>query len=192
MGCRIKFRMKSNSIKMYDKYSVLRVETTINDPREFKIFGMVRHKDGSTSMKWKPMGKSIANLYRYAEICRASSQRFLDAMTDIVPVRSTLEEVGKVCSRKKVKGKNVAGLNVWSPEMVRIMESICDGRFSDLRISEQRCKREDASGSPGREETKRQNQSDTEKLRQHGLIRKFQGPGAIRSRQKAGESWVHS
>jgi hypothetical protein len=36
-GVRIKYRMKTNSIKMYDKYSVLRVETTINDPHEFKI-----------------------------------------------------------------------------------------------------------------------------------------------------------
>lgn len=173
MGCRIKFRMKSNSIKMYDKYSVLRVETTINDPREFKIFGMVRHKDGSTSMKWKPMGKSIANLYRYAEICRASNQRFLDAMTDIVPVRSTLEEVGKVCSRKKVKGKNVAGLNVWSPEMVRIMESICDGRFLIYGFRSR-----DVSGKmhpevrDGKKRSARTSRT-LKKLRQHGLIRKI-------------------
>jgi len=34
----IKHRMKENSLKMYDKWSVLRVETTINNPREFKIY----------------------------------------------------------------------------------------------------------------------------------------------------------
>ena len=49
VGCRVKFKMKSNSIKMYDKFSVLRVETTINDPREFKKFGTVHHRDGTES-----------------------------------------------------------------------------------------------------------------------------------------------
>lgn len=43
-GLRIKHRMKSNIIKMYDKYSVLRVETTINDPHELKILKRVNSK----------------------------------------------------------------------------------------------------------------------------------------------------
>ena len=129
VGCRIKFKLKSNSIKMYDKGSVLRVETTINDPREFKVFGTVYHRDGTQSERWKPMGKSISNLYRYAEISRASNQRFLDAMVDIVPVKTTLKEIDSICSGKTVDGKRVAGINVWSPEFCRIMEAVCDGRF---------------------------------------------------------------
>ena len=32
-GWRIKFKMKSNSIKMYDKFGCLRIETTVNDPK---------------------------------------------------------------------------------------------------------------------------------------------------------------
>jgi hypothetical protein len=35
-GVRVKFRMKRNSVKLYDKWSVLRVETTIHNPGEFK------------------------------------------------------------------------------------------------------------------------------------------------------------
>lgn len=37
-GWGIKFKMKSNSIKMYDKFSCLRIEMTINDPKEFKVY----------------------------------------------------------------------------------------------------------------------------------------------------------
>lgn len=38
-GVRIKHRANANSIKMYDKQgSVLRVETTINDARDMKVF----------------------------------------------------------------------------------------------------------------------------------------------------------
>src|SRR5580658_1132006 len=38
-GVRIKHRLKQNSIKMYDKQgSILRIETTINDPADFKQY----------------------------------------------------------------------------------------------------------------------------------------------------------
>lgn len=112
IGCRVKFRLKSNSVKIYDKCSVLRIETTINDPHEFKVFGTVRHRDGTKSKQWKPMGKSISNLYRYAEVSKACNQRFIDAMVDIVPVRSVQQEIGTICSGKTVKGKRVPGFNV--------------------------------------------------------------------------------
>ena len=36
-GWRVRHRMAGNSVKVYDKASVLRVETTINNPREFRI-----------------------------------------------------------------------------------------------------------------------------------------------------------
>ncbi len=174
VGCRAKFRMKSNSIKMYDKCNVLRIETTINDPREFKVFGIVRHHDGTESKEWKPMGKSISNLYRYAEISKACNQRFLDAMADIVPVESTLEEIGKICSGKKQNGKKVTGFNVWSPEVVRIMETVCDGRFIIHGF-----RNKDISGKilPGITDLKKRSSKTSrilKKLRQHGLIKKVQ------------------
>src|SRR5581483_385283 len=37
-GARVKHRVKNNWLKMYDKFGcVLRVETVINNPREFKV-----------------------------------------------------------------------------------------------------------------------------------------------------------
>jgi len=42
-GVRVKHRLNHNSIKAYDKEgSILRLETTINNPREFKVFRRVR------------------------------------------------------------------------------------------------------------------------------------------------------
>jgi hypothetical protein len=73
-GVRIKHRMKQNSIKMYDKYSILRVETTINNPREFKVYKK-SSVDGKPD-KWVPMGKSISNLYRYAEVSKETELLF--------------------------------------------------------------------------------------------------------------------
>ena len=174
VGCRVKFKLKSNSIKMYDKCSVLRVETTINDPREFKIYGTVHHHDGTESRQWKPMGKSIANLYRYAEISKSSNARFLDAMVDIVPVKSTLKEIEDICSGKKVNGKRVSGFNVWAPEVVAIMETVCDGRFLVRGFRNIDIRR---IVLPEIKDQKKQSSKMSrilKKLRQHGLIKKVQ------------------
>ena len=172
VGCRVKFKLKSNSIKMYDKCSVLRIETTINDPREFKVYATVHHNDGTESKGWKPMGKSISNLYRYAEVAKACNKRFLDAMTDIVPVKSTLDEIGKVCSRKKVDGKTVTGFNVWSPDVVRIMETICDGRYFINGFRNRDIGRVIFPEIKDSRKLSSKVSRTLKKLRQHGLIKK--------------------
>ena len=157
---------------MYDKCSVLRIETTINDPHEFKVFGTVRHRDGTESKQWKPMGKSISNLYRYAEVSKACNQRFLDAMVDIVPVRSVQQEIASVCSGKIVKGRRVPGFNVWSPEVLRIMEAVSDGRYLINGF-----RNKDVGGTifPGTKDARKRSSKTSrtlKKLRQHGLIKK--------------------
>ena len=56
------------------------------------------------------MGKSIANLYRYAEISKACNTRYLDAMVDIEPVKSTLKEIEEICSGKETGAKKSPAL----------------------------------------------------------------------------------
>ena len=49
-GARIKHRMKNNWLKMYDKFAlVLRIETVINNPREFRV-RRLRTRDGRRQM----------------------------------------------------------------------------------------------------------------------------------------------
>ena len=73
-GYRIKFKINNNQIKMYDKGNNLRIEVTINNPKDFKILKeketIINHERIETKKVWVPMGKSIANLYRYIEISK--------------------------------------------------------------------------------------------------------------------------
>lgn len=39
--------MKSNNIKVYNRFSSLRVEMTINNPKEIKVYKDVHHKNGT-------------------------------------------------------------------------------------------------------------------------------------------------
>lgn len=172
-GWRIKFKMKSNSIKIYDKFSSLRIEMTINDPKEFKVYKEVCHHDGTISKRWVPMGKSIANLYRYAEISKATNKRFLDSMCNVIPVKSIEKELDGVCVRKITNGKTYTGFNVWSPEVFQLFEEISDGKylirgFTNQDIRKALCQRDsDSAKERGRMSR------NFSKLRAHGLIRKI-------------------
>ena len=172
-GWRIKFKMKSNSIKMYDNFNCLRIEMTINAPREFKVYREVQHRNGSTSMRWVPMGKSIANLYRYAEISKAANKRFLDSICNIIPQKSIEKEINSVCAKKKVHGRQYTGYHVWSPETFALFEAISDGKYlirgftnKEIRktLYPQKASSKQISGKVSREFAK---------LRAHGLIRKI-------------------
>jgi hypothetical protein len=76
-GVRVSHYLKSNRLKMYDKAGcVLRVETTINNPREFPV----RRLDRSGQLRWQPLCKGVAWLWRYAAVSRASNARYLAAL----------------------------------------------------------------------------------------------------------------
>lgn len=65
-GSCLKHFMKKNWLKMYDKLGLLlRVETVINQPGEFKVFRACKHRDGSTSKGWFGMCKGVGNLHHY-------------------------------------------------------------------------------------------------------------------------------
>jgi hypothetical protein len=59
-GRRVKHRMKNNWIKMYDKGTVLRVETVIYDPEEFRVRRRVL-RNGREAMAWVPLRKSVTH-----------------------------------------------------------------------------------------------------------------------------------
>lgn len=171
-GWRIKFKMKSNSIKMYDKFSCLRIEMTINDPKEFKICRDINHRDGTTSKGWSPMGKSISNLYRYAEISKAANKRFLDSMCDAIPVKSIEKEINSICTKKTVKGRTYTGYNVWAPETFQLLEAVCDGRYLIRGFTNQEIRRTVSRGNPDTPKERGRMSRTLAKLRAHGLIRK--------------------
>lgn len=81
-GRRVKHRMKCNWIKMYDKGSVLRLETVINNPEEFRVRRQVR-RNGKDMMAWVPLRKSVTLLFRYREVCLQSNVRYLDALNQV-------------------------------------------------------------------------------------------------------------
>jgi hypothetical protein len=95
-GVRIKHWVEENSIKMYDKAgSVLRIETTINNTRRFKVRRRVT-RQGQKKMTWVQMRKGVVDIRRRVEVCRGANSRYLDALAvvgDSTPSHRVLDPV---------------------------------------------------------------------------------------------------
>ncbi len=128
-GIRIKHRLGGNSLKAYDKQgSVLRVETTINNPRDFKVF---RPKEGGDEQKkaWRPMRQGVADLHRRAMVSHAANDRYIEALA-AADVSTTLgKQMAKICHHTKINGCRVRALRPWAPNDMALLKAVNRGEF---------------------------------------------------------------
>ena len=129
-GIRIKHRVHRNSVKLYDKQgSVLRVETTINDPYGLKVF-RPREGDADGELAWRPMRKGVADLYRRSRLSQASNERYLDALASVNTSTPLGVMVHDICMPATYNGKRVRALRPWSEEDTRLFRAVTRGEFA--------------------------------------------------------------
>jgi len=128
-GVRVKHRVEENSIKMYDKQgAVLRIETTINNPRRFKVYRETI-RNGERVHAWIPMRKGVADIYRRIEVSRAANSRYLEALSilgDEQPSHRLLDPVSRPIYRN---GRRYRGLRPIAPEEATFFEALLHGEF---------------------------------------------------------------
>ena len=129
-GVRIKHRAGFNSVKLYDKAgSILRTETTLNDPRDFKAF---RRKEGHASgpREWLPLRKGIADLHRRTQVSHASNDRYLDALSAVDTSIPLGELVATACRPTQWHGKRVRALRPWDADDLKLFRAVSRGEFA--------------------------------------------------------------
>jgi hypothetical protein len=132
-GFRVKFSIDKNSIKIYDKYSVLRIETTINNANAFKI----RNPNPQGTKKWVPMQKSISVLYRYAEVAKACNLRYLNSLNSVNRNNDNVKQIEKLSNGVEVKlsaksnssPRKYAGFNVLSNFSCCVFNAVLNGAY---------------------------------------------------------------
>lgn len=129
-GARVKHRMKENGIKMYDKHgSVLRIETVINHPYEFKIRRRGRRK-GQEVLGWFPMAKGVANLYRYAEVSLAANTRYLDALSTVGDPAQAQHLLQNLATPISHNGRSYRGFNPAAKKDVDLFAAVLRGEHA--------------------------------------------------------------
>lgn len=128
-GVRIKHWVEENSIKMYDKQgTVLRIETTINNPKRFKVRRKVT-RQGEDVMAWVAMRKGVVDLRRRAEIGRASNERYLQALAAVGASAPARHLIDRVSQRRTRDARPYRGLRPLHMEEAAVFRIILSGQF---------------------------------------------------------------
>ena len=174
-GARLKYRVNHNALKMYDKQgSVLRVETTINDPRDLKVF-RTKEGDDQGEPKWLPMRHGVADLHRRTEISQKSNERYLDslaAVEETQPLGKLLERLHKPTH---LAGRRVRALNPLAPADSALLAAVGHGEFMLTGFRNRDVRALLYAPSADERERKRQTTAVTRQLRllrAHGVIQK--------------------
>jgi hypothetical protein len=128
-GIRIKHCVKKNSVKAYNKGgNLLRVETTMNDPDDFKVF---RTKEGDPhgKAKWRTLRRGVADVYRRAQVSQASNERYLDALAAADTSTPLGELLRDICKPTTYNGKRVRSLRPWSEPDLALFRALSRGEF---------------------------------------------------------------
>jgi hypothetical protein len=129
-GTCVRYRLNRNSIKMYDKQgTVLRIETTINDPRDMKV---LRPREGHPAeiKTWQQLRKGVADLHRRAEVSQKSNERYLDALAAVHHEQPLGEMISDLCQPTKLNGRRVRALQPLSPDDNRLLLAVNRGEFA--------------------------------------------------------------
>jgi len=132
-GVRIKHQMKSNKLKMYDKAGrVLRIETTINNPSEFRVW---RPRANRRGLAWQSLPKGVAWLWRYAEVSRSANGRYLEALLSVDDDSAARRLLDRATRPAELHGRRKRALQPLSPADQQLFLAVMRGehRLRGLR-----------------------------------------------------------
>ncbi len=171
-GARLKFQIKRNSTKIYNHLNVLRVETTINNPRDFKVWSRTRgQKTGPR--RWCPMGKSVAHFYRMGQVGRGANHRVLDAFATLPLTGKAMNDLNSLCRPHRVKGRRIARFNPVDTATVLLFTAIVAGEFLIRGFRNRELQAKLYAPTSNKAEARRRTHRTSRliaKLRAHGLI----------------------
>jgi hypothetical protein len=180
-GIRVKHWLRGNSIKMYDKAgSVLRIETTIGQTEDFKVFRPKTTGD-QQDLEWLPLRKGVADLHRRAEVSHRSNTVYLEALSttqDTTPCSKLFDAVSR--PTHDPRGRRVRALRLNDSAEIALLEAISRGEFSTsgFRNRHIRHRLYPISATPISPAERRRLSARTGRLlrmlRAHGLIHKIQ------------------
>lgn len=132
-GVRIKHRAGENSIKMYDKAAgqVLRVETTINDPSDFKVF-RAKETEPDGDKDWRVLRAGVADVHRRAQVSQAANERYLERLATVdhdQPLAELLEPLGRRVREPGQGGRKLRALSPLAGQDAALLEVIARPEF---------------------------------------------------------------
>lgn len=130
---RLKHWVNGNSVKMYDHGNVLRVETTINQPKEFRSY-RAAVGDPAGAKQWRVLQRSVADTHRRAEVSQAANERYLESLAAVAATTTVGELTQRWTERVAAPGggpkpRKVRALNPLSAADAALLTVVSDPRW---------------------------------------------------------------
>jgi len=121
-GVRMKHWVGDNSLKLYDKGSVLRSEVTINEPKGFRVY-RASELNPTGEKRWRTLRRTVVDVPRRAEVCRGATHRHLEALS-VVELKTPLaEETKRICNPRRKDGRRFRPLDPLGKD-VALLEAV--------------------------------------------------------------------
>jgi hypothetical protein len=176
-GIRVKHWLNRNSVKLYNKSgSILRIETTINHTRDFKVFRQP-DDDSNRASSWQRMRKGVSDLHRRCEVSDQCNNRYADSLA-MAQVEEKLKEVASAaCNKITKKGKRYRGFNPFEKEDYKVLLFLAKGEnaingFRNHHLRKCLYPESEQSQQQQRKKYAERTTRRIKLLRAHGLIRK--------------------
>ena len=92
---------------------------------------IIEHKSIEKEKVWVPIGKSISNLYRYVEISKSITKRYIEALPDINIDEAPISEINKISSsiEVEVNDRKYTGFNILEKDTLNLFSIISSGEY---------------------------------------------------------------
>lgn len=128
---RLKHWVNGNSLKIYDHANILRAETTINNPREFRSYrAAVGDPDGPKA--WRVLQRGVADTHRRAEVSQKANERYLEALSSVAAPPTLEELLAPWCQRVTEPGpggRRLRALNPFAADDLALLTAVSDPKW---------------------------------------------------------------
>jgi len=129
-GLVLRHYMNDNSIKMYNKAgNILRIETTINATRQFKVYRKA-NDDPSKTASWQKMRKGISDMHRRAQVSQKCNNRYADHLAGASISQTIMNTARDICSGVVRNEQKYRAINPWREDDFKTIQFIARGEIN--------------------------------------------------------------
>ena len=118
-----------HSMTTFGSQQVLRIETTINDTRDFRVFRTAEGEQPDAVKRWLRLRKGVVDLPRRCEVSQAANSRYLTAQASV----DVATPLGEITDRRATpvisRGHRSRGLNPMSGIDAELVAILLKGEF---------------------------------------------------------------
>jgi hypothetical protein len=175
-GLRVRHWVDHNSVKLYNEQNVLRIETTINMPKMFRVYRRAQGQPRTARKKLRPLRKGVADIPLRAQVSQDVNNRLMDQLSTFSDTTPMIDLLAPYVRARTQQGRRVRALDLSGKDRL-LLQAISAADFTVSGITNAGLRKKLRTTPWGAGRTDKQLSARLSRhlrlLRDHGLIRKL-------------------